>query len=278
MAGWTSAICFFRRAPGSWRFILQWTWWTSESISCEIMAHRPFFSVGLLNFSVLREKCVKIPLQILTCLVLPGLMTGLALCLAKKNLVSPLSVSISTYIWSQRKSKSIKRQESKWSWQGKRQTNPLPWVGAGRNCGILMASKTLRLLTARTCRFRTVHPWQALRQLMKGGFYTLAGPGYNIFKTCICKLESNSTSRLADWLLWDVGSKIRKMRIACSSIDLLMTPALCFAATRAFDRSLHTTHSLSFAKNWWNVYVYSSAKQVVNGHSLAARPHLDILV
>jgi len=24
-----------------------------------------------------------------------------------------------------------------------------------------------------------------------------------------------------------------------------MTPALCFAATRAFDRSLHTTHSLS---------------------------------
>lgn len=91
MAGWTSAI-FFRRAPGSWRFILQWTCWTSESISCEIMAHRPFFSVGLLNFSVLREKCIKIPLQILTCLVLPGLMTGLALGLAKKIMFSPLSL------------------------------------------------------------------------------------------------------------------------------------------------------------------------------------------
>lgn len=88
---------FFRRAPGSWRFILQWTWWTSESMSSEIMAHRPFFSVGLLNFSVLREKCIKIPLQILTCLVLPGLMTGLALGLAKNYVFS----SICTYIWSQ---------------------------------------------------------------------------------------------------------------------------------------------------------------------------------
>ncbi len=113
--------------------------------------------------------------------------------------------------------------------------------------------KTLRLLTARTCRFRTVHPWQALRQLMKGGSYKLAGPGYKIdtgCKSCICRLEPNRTGRLADWL------KICKMRIAWSSIDLLMTPARRCAATQEFDRSLDTTHSLSFAENWWKLYIY----------------------